>query len=321
MILGFIGSVIYSGIETGCYSMSRVRLAILENRQPRYARFRQLMDRPAVLLGTLLIGNNIANYLGTAGLTVILEEADFSDTQTILLNVMIVTPLLFVFGETLPKDLFARFADQLTHRFHWLLRASERIFTFVGLLPLVLFSQWLFERLLGVRDSQFPTHPRRKMIDYFTESANQGTWSREQSDLATHTLDAAHLPVGNWAQPIRDWLVLPDSALQEDMHQAAQTTGQSWLLLRNAKGQIHASVLARHWLGQDESGDQQKTHSPTVLIDQQQTVLQAMIAMRQHGADLLIVTSQDQPRGVVTRRGLAEALMKTRPDDVAPTAA
>ena len=72
MALGLAGSAIYSGLETGAYSLNRVRLQVLSHKNNKAARLlERLVTRPVLLLSTLLIGNNLTNYMGTAGLTVL----------------------------------------------------------------------------------------------------------------------------------------------------------------------------------------------------------------------------------------------------------
>src|SRR5690606_32443968 len=96
MCLGLMGSALYSGLETGSYSLNRVRLQVLRHQGWRSARtLDRLLHNPVTLLSTLLIGNNIMNYMGTAGLAVLLEDAGYSEWQTVALNCLIVTPLLF----------------------------------------------------------------------------------------------------------------------------------------------------------------------------------------------------------------------------------
>ncbi len=85
-------------------------------RYPSALILRRMLDNPTTLLTTLLIGNNIANYLGTASLAVILAGYGIGDWRAMLINTVVVTPTLFVFGETLPKDLFSAHADWLMYR-------------------------------------------------------------------------------------------------------------------------------------------------------------------------------------------------------------
>ena len=63
MIICFIFSALFSGLETGCYSLNRIRLRrrILEqNKQAR--RVQGFLSRPYRFMFTVLIGNNLAIY-------------------------------------------------------------------------------------------------------------------------------------------------------------------------------------------------------------------------------------------------------------------
>ena len=78
-VIGIAASALYSGLETGAYSLNRVRLQIRDhNREPAARTLRKLMANPTLLLSTLLIGNNLANQIGVSSLAVILNTAGFN---------------------------------------------------------------------------------------------------------------------------------------------------------------------------------------------------------------------------------------------------
>ena len=80
ILFGFFGSALYSGMETGVYTLNRVRLHVLDHQGRRDAqRLRRLVDQPTGLLGTLLISNNLTNYVGTAGVGLLLERAAYGE--------------------------------------------------------------------------------------------------------------------------------------------------------------------------------------------------------------------------------------------------
>ncbi|MEO1236867.1 MAG: CNNM domain-containing protein [Planctomycetota bacterium] len=189
MLLGFGGSALYSGMETGAYTINRVRLQVLADRGRRSAvALRRLVDRPATLLATLLIGNNLANYLGTAGLAVILESMDLSDWQSILLNTLLVTPILFVFGETLPKDTMAAHSDRLMPPLTRVLTLSRWAFTATGVVPLVrLFSAGVL-KLMGQPAGETAFPPRKRVEMLLREGVGHGILSDDQSAIVDRVL-------------------------------------------------------------------------------------------------------------------------------------
>ena len=95
------------------------------------------LDRPERVLATILLGNNACNYLGTLGLTAILEGRGYGTVTMIVLQVLVLTPMLLVFGESVPKELFRVHADSLAPRVAPTLRAVRVLATVTGVLPLI----------------------------------------------------------------------------------------------------------------------------------------------------------------------------------------
>jgi len=97
----------FSGSETALMSLDRLRLAYLvEKKRPGALKLESLLDKPDRLLGTLLVGNNIVNIAISVFATTLLVElyADRAEFLTIL----ILTPILLIFGEVSPKTFAAR---------------------------------------------------------------------------------------------------------------------------------------------------------------------------------------------------------------------
>ena len=80
-------SAMFAGIETGIYTLNRIRLA-LESGRARKAALRLLEEIrfPNRLLATLLIGNACAHDLGSIAIAHMLEGLGFSPLMGIALN-------------------------------------------------------------------------------------------------------------------------------------------------------------------------------------------------------------------------------------------
>ena len=147
---GMVLSFIYSGVETGAYVVNKVRLDLRAEAGSRRARrLRRMLRQPDKPLVVILIGNNLANYLASAGLVMILTAR--AVTHTDWYSVAILTPLVFIFCELLPKNLFQRHGETLTYAFGGFLDLSRRLFTAVGLLALVRGLMWLILAVGGRR--------------------------------------------------------------------------------------------------------------------------------------------------------------------------
>jgi putative hemolysin len=194
-------SAVFSGAETGVYSVSRVRLEAEAQEGRRSARLlSRLLRDDAGLLITLLIGNNLVLELMT-----LLTEASVSRSSLPayaheLATTVFLTPLVFLFGELVPKDLFRRRPHSLLAGvaplisvFRWL--ASPLAY------PLVLVSVGL-ERLLGLRQEDFARILRREeMVEVLAESRRTGSLAPHAEELAHNVLILRHTPISRVAIP------------------------------------------------------------------------------------------------------------------------
>jgi CBS domain containing-hemolysin-like protein len=187
-LVGVVLSALYSGMETGLYTLNRVRVTVLAGRgESRAVRLRGMLQRSNRTLSTLLIGNNIANYLGSFGLAAILDGMGLSAGAAIALNAGILIPLLFVFGETLPKDLFRTHTDHWSYRTSGLLLLSDRLFTILGLAPIVVGFGTLVGKLFG-SSAEAVTTARQRISQLIQEGMGAGVLSETQTTLADRAL-------------------------------------------------------------------------------------------------------------------------------------
>jgi len=64
----------------------------------------KLINNPTLFVATTLIGNNVANYLTSLAIVLITQNVTHSSAAEMLAPIMM-SPLLFVYGELLPKNL------------------------------------------------------------------------------------------------------------------------------------------------------------------------------------------------------------------------
>ena len=105
-LAGLAGSAMWSGMETGLYCLSRVRLSVRQGASGAAGVTGRLaaseLEKPDRVLATILVGNNACNYIGTLGLTALLEARGFGTVSLVLIQVLVLTPALLIFGESLP---------------------------------------------------------------------------------------------------------------------------------------------------------------------------------------------------------------------------
>lgn len=104
-VMLLMASAFFSGSETAMFSLSRLELQQLrKERNPRFDLLQSLLERPRQLIISILCGNEIINVAAAANMTGILVALYGAETGGIL-NIMVMVPLLLLFGEVTPKTI------------------------------------------------------------------------------------------------------------------------------------------------------------------------------------------------------------------------
>ncbi len=311
-LLGFAGSALYSGLETGAYSLNRIRLQVMMHRGNRSAvTLHHLVTHPTELLTTLLIGNNITNYLGTAAMGVILASRGLGDWEAITLNALIVTPILFVVGETLPKDLFAAYSDRLMYRLTGVLVFSRRLFMYTGLTPLIGLFSGILMKTIGQDPRVGAFHPRRQVGLLVREGVGYGLLSQEQSAIVDRVLDLA----GRTAQEeMTVWQGVENIRLNDNplmVRRLAQRTTHAHVPVLDRNGGV-AGILRLNDALTYESGQCPpigELMKPVLTVAHSLGVRDALSILQRHTTGMGVVTgSQGEPVGIVTVKDLIEPI-------------
>jgi len=99
----------FSGTETALFSLSRFQLRQLRQSNPsRFERARFLLDRPAALVATALLGNELTSVLLSFLTARYYGSLNLPPWQVTAVNVLTVLPAMLLFGEITPKVIGAK---------------------------------------------------------------------------------------------------------------------------------------------------------------------------------------------------------------------
>ena len=183
LIAGIFFSAFFSGTETGFYRATRVRLVLDALGGSITAKcMLWMINRPSIFVATTLIGNNLANYVTSAAI-VIGAERLFHSSLADILAPLLLAPLVFVYGELLPKNLFFHAPNRL-------LRASGPLFIVCAVLflPLSLLV-WSLNKVLQAMLGESPqrvrlTLARKELQQVLSEGHQAGLLRPSQQNLA-----------------------------------------------------------------------------------------------------------------------------------------
>ena len=142
LLILLIFSAFSSGSETGMMASNKVKLRNLSKGSKGAARALKLLKRPDILLSAILVGNNFANILASAIVTIIMLNFFGGN---VLLGSIILTIVILIFSEITPKTIASVFPERFAERSSWLL--EKLVFLFK---PIIWFTNLISSRLLNV---------------------------------------------------------------------------------------------------------------------------------------------------------------------------
>ena len=143
LILLLILSGFFSGSETGMMAANKIKLKNLSKKSKNSAkRALELLKKPDQPLSAILVGNNFANILASAIVTIMMINYF---NGNVLLGSIILTIVILIFSEITPKTIAAIKPESIATRSSFLLKILVYIFK-----PLIFFTNFISRSILSV---------------------------------------------------------------------------------------------------------------------------------------------------------------------------
>jgi putative hemolysin len=308
-LVGFAGSTMYSGLETGLYTLNPVRLTLRASHGDRTAmQIRHARRNLGRTLSVLLIGNNAANYLGTFGLAALLAGMGLTDWAVIILQAVVVAPALFVIGETLPKELFRRHTDRWTYWLFPVIIISRWAFAVTLLLPTVQAFAALMNRLARAHDARAAT-ARQRVSQMIKEGVGAGLLSEAQTTLADRALTMRDRLVASVMVPWREVVALPLSADRDRREALMRGRNFTRLPVVDDRGRAVGIIS---WIDAvlQRQAPTSRLLEQAVTFPPRTKVMEAISRLRheRQAMGIIIAPQTGRPVGLVTLKDLVEPL-------------
>jgi Mg2+/Co2+ transporter CorB len=242
-------SAFFSGSETSLTASSRGKLKSLADRGSRgAATAMKVTEDNERMIGALLLGNNIVNILAASLATALLTRM-FGDNGVAAATI-VMTILVLIFGEVLPKTLAITFPEPVALRVAPIVRVLILVFT-----PAVWLVRWLVRgilRLFGVR-----ADPDGKMLALREEimgaialGHSEGAVEKEDRDRLLGALDLSHRTVDEIMRHRRQIEMIDADQTPDEIIAQVLASAHSRLPIfrgdeENILGIIHAKDLLR----------------------------------------------------------------------------
>jgi CBS domain containing-hemolysin-like protein len=308
LLLVVAASGLFSGAETGLYSLSRSRVVgggrgrDLRAGLERLAR--GLLADEVGLLITLLVGNNLVNQLATYAGRGVIRPLGLPPGASELALTVCLTPLLFLFGELFPKDLFRRRPHALVPLAApaiWGARAL--LYPVVALLgALARFA----ERSVGLDGHGLArVHGREEGVLELVRQGGRGLRSERLEGMARNVLGLRALRIERAMIP---WRRVRTVALEESPSAELADVPYSRVPVTDAAGHLRGYVHLTDVLHAGPGVPLAAHLRPLILLEPDLPIERALARMRSSGLRMAAVGSAERPLGIVTLKDLVEEI-------------
>ncbi len=294
LALAILLSAFFSGIETGVISLSRIHLRQREEKgDQRAAMLSNLLRKPERLLATVLLGNNLVNVTVTM-LFLIWTVRQMGISKAQYVTPLVITPILLIFGEILPKALFRHRADTLASAFA---RPLQGIMATLS--PGVAALMRLTSRLsssLGGAEKRSPFLSREDIRLMFIEGEEAGAIEEEEREMIKGVIDFGTTTAREIMVPRIDIVAVSDDAGWEEISDVFERSGHSRLPVYHEKideiiGMLYVFDLMR--AGKPQTGRSiRELIRPVAFVPESKKVQDLLHEFRQRQMFMAIVVDE-----------------------------
>lgn len=312
-VLSVALSGLFSGTETGIYCLNRVRLRLhSEQGRPSARRVDALLRRPNDLIITVLIGTTIADYCASVCVAALLLRA-VTGRQAEIYTAMIMTPMIFVFGNAIPKNWFQRGSDRFMYPLSWIL---ERIVQAARLTGAI----WILGRLtrLVVRivdpsgaARREDVLPRAITLHILREGAARRGLTAAQSDMIERVMRLSEVRVGRVMIPRQRAAIIREDISRDDFLRIASMAHFSrFPMSRGGETRMCGVVNAYDVLTDEQQRPVREYARATIELRPDEPVSAALVKMQNaRQAMAIVVDRSGECLGVLTIKDLVEEIV------------
>ncbi len=307
-------SFFFSGCETGFYRVSPLQLSIRVHQGDRVAAgLQRFVTRPERFVATALVGNNIANYCVTIGVGLItsvflLGSAGMAE----VLSTLVVTPVVFIFGEMIPKSLFYLAPMSRLRLAAWKFSVAYAILLPLSY-PLILLSRAIARLGNSDRQSLELVLSRTRLVSVLEAGHREGLLTELQSQLAENVMQIARRPAALSMIPALAAEGIVETADRDAVMRLARRLRVSRLLLHppGRPGYWTASLRIADLFGRVQSPRSLATPIPRFPADTSKLEVLSELIRRRSAVGAIV--EEDRVIGVVTVRVLLGQLQRVGP--------
>ena len=217
IVIFFILSGFFSGIETGLISLDRLKLEQEAKSSKKKKQILTFLEKPDLIFGTTLFGTNISIVIVSSLSIVLINNLNKKSAINISEHTatLIIAGLILIFAELIPKALYRDFPNRLVSRGFPMLKFFSFIFT-----PFVKFVSILNNLLAKFfklpQQSRYNFVSREDLSFMLSEAKDDGVLHEDQMEMLEDALEFTELDAENVMIHRTDIVAFPlDTSIDE----------------------------------------------------------------------------------------------------------
>ncbi|MDH3579095.1 MAG: hemolysin family protein [Hyphomicrobiales bacterium] len=314
VILCLAAEGFFSGAEIGLVSADRTKLRHDAAKGSRGAALAlKMLERPEWLLSTTLVGTNIAVVTNTTIVTALMIEV--FGPQYSWLAVVFVAPLIWIFGEIVPKSVFQQRSNVITPKAIFLLNFCSYLFSPI-LWVFTLLSRFL-SWLVGDRHTANPFTLREEIVSMMQMPAQGGDIQPIEKKMIRRLFDFGETTAGNVMVPLIDVACIEKGARVGVAVKLARRKAHHLLpVYADRVDQIIGQLDCLELLGVDSRKPIKPYIRPVDYVPSARSIQDLLLDMRQEGQVMSVVVDEfGGAEGIVTVEDIMEEVVEDLQDE------
>ena len=299
------GVAFFGGSEISFVSSNRFRIRSMAKRGVKGASVAQrLLENPATLLSVTLVGTNICVVFSSSLTTALL--ADLLGPYAIVVSTLVVTAVLLLFGEIIPK------AVARTDPEAFLLRAAPGLgAAYLLLYPVARVTSSIASLFVTKTSGEKAGIVTRDEIRALVKEVAQSGYGYSTHDYAHRVLDLSRMKVTGVMVPMDEVVCIDEKSPVNEALTAASRSGHSrYPVYTKGPDNIVGILHLKHLLGAPDGSEVRMFVRTAHFIPETKTVKAAIGEMRGDLRHMGVVTDEyGRPIGIVTFEDLVEEIM------------
>ena len=314
MILCLVAEGFFSGSEIGVVSSDRMKLRHEAAKGSRGAKLAlEMLKKPEWLLSTTLVGTNIAIVTNTT-MAAALMIGLFGDSGSWLV-VLLVAPLIWVFGEIVPKSVFQQRANVITPKAIFVLRFFSIVF--FPILIVFSFLAKMLAKLAGEKTDQNPFTLREEIKTMMQMSPEEGDIEPDEQSMIRRLFSFGETRAMEVMVPLVDVVSVERGMTCGDVIKIATESGHKKLPVHEGRvDQMVGVVDTLEFLGVDPKQSINKFVKSISYAPESKSIQKLLVDLRQSGQTMVVVVDEfGGTEGLVTIEDIMEEVVDELQDE------